>query len=252
MIRRNDLMQYLNDLLLIDKFVDYCPNGLQVEGCDRISKIITGVSACQALLQKALDSKADALIVHHGYFWKNEASVIRGTKRVRLATLLSNELNLFAYHLPLDAQPRFGNNAQLAQHLDLNITDHIDVGGNPGILYMGELKAPMPGDAFAQLIRQRFNREPLYIPANSPIVKRIAWCSGAGQDLIEQAINLGVDAYLTGEVSERTVHLARESGIHFYSAGHHATERYGVKALGEHLQARFKLEHEFIDIANPV
>lgn len=251
-MKRNELTQYLNDLLVIDKFCDGCPNGLQVEGKNQIERIITGVTACQALLQKAVEIQSDAIIVHHGYFWKNETPIIKGIKRERLATLLANQLNLYVYHLPLDAHPRFGNNAQLAKHFDFKVTQQIDIGNNPGLLWLGELQAAMSGESFAELISQKLKREPFYIPGKTQAVKQIAWCSGAAQDLIEKAIDLEVDAYLTGEVSEQTVHLARESGIHFYAAGHHATERFGVRALGKHLQARFGIKHRFIDIDNPV
>jgi len=252
MIQRDKLSYYLHNLLSVDQFSDYCPNGLQVEGRREINKIVSGVTACQALLDAAIECQADAVFVHHGYFWKNEASVISGMKRKRLATLLAHDMNLFAYHLPLDAHLVYGNNVQLAQVLQLQMTDCADLDGNPNMLFFGSVLEKMSGPMFAQHIAQCLQREPLYVSGTSDSVEKVAWCSGAAQSFIEQALLHDADAYISGEVSEQTVHIAREAGIHFYAGGHHATERYGIKALGEHLQQRFALEHEFIDIDNPV
>lgn len=244
------LLGYLDELLLSRPIQDYAPNGLQVAGKPFIKKIVSGVTACQALLDAAVLHKADAVLVHHGYFWKGESSVIIGAKKQRLKTLLQHDLNLIAYHLPLDVHPVYGNNARLAEILNLVVTRVLDPA--MGLLWQGELASMMTGEALVTHIRQQLGRAPLYIPGHSPSIHRIAWCTGAGQDFIQQAIEANVDAFLTGEVSERTVHSAREAGIHFFAAGHHATERYGVQALGEHIAEQFSIQHQFIDIDNPV
>ena len=252
MILRDDLRQYLNELLEIKLFADYCPNGLQVEGKKKIETIVTGVSACQALLDAAVAKNADAILVHHGYFWKNELQVLTGIKRARLKTLLSRDINLFGYHLPLDAHPVYGNNAQLAKILNLQVLARLDHDAIPRLFYLGKpSEGKVLAEDFADRIEHCLGRKPLHITGSKRHIEKIMWCTGAAQNYIDQAIDQHVDAYLTGEVSEQTVHAARESGIHFYAAGHHATERYGIKALGEHLQQRFGLAHHFIDIDNP-
>lgn len=247
------LVSYLNSLLQPEQWRDYCPNGLQIEGCRSIHKIVTGVSACQELLNQAIIAEADAILVHHGYFWKGEDPCILGIKRKRILTLLNHNLHLLAYHLPLDGHSSLGNNVQLAKQLGIEIVEEFICPQGPGLGLVGELPEAMSGNEFKEHVEHCLQRQPLYIHGQADnAIKRIAWCTGAAQDFIEQAIVCGVDAYLTGEISERTVHIARESGIHFYAAGHHATERYGIKALGEHLSQHFKIDHQFIDIDNPV
>ena len=249
MIVRGDLIQYLNSILKPETFSDYGPNGLQVEGREEIKKIVTGVSACQALLDIAVEQNADAVLVHHGWFWKNEEPEIVGIKHHRLKSLLTHDINLIGYHLPLDAQPTYGNNVQLAKLLGFEIDSKII---DNAMVYFGHLIVPQSGSFLKKHIETTLNRKPLYIPGKSPDIKTIAWCSGGGQDFINHAVNKGVDAYLTGEISERTVHVARETGLHLFGAGHHATERCGIKALGEHLAEHFKIDVEFVDIDNPV
>lgn len=244
------LNDYLNQLLEPSNFKDYCPNGLQIEGKSDVKKIVTGVSACQQLIDKAVEKNADALLVHHGYFWNAEDPCIVGMKKKRISTLLQHQINLFAYHLPLDAHIEFGNNIQLAKVLNIDIDLTKERKNN--LLFSGKLFDPMMGHEFSSYLYEKLNREPLYIPGNDTQIKTIAWCTGAAQDYIAEALELGVDAFLTGEVSERTVHFARENEINFYAAGHHATERYGIKALGEHIAQQFSIEHEFVDIQNPV
>lgn len=246
---RDELADYIGQLLGIERFRDYCPNGLQVEGRGEVKKIISGVSATLDLLQAAIAAQADAVLVHHGYFWKSEAPQIIGTKRRRLGLLLGHELNLFAYHLPLDAHSEFGNNVQLAKRLGIELQDWF---GEQNIAAHGVLPQAMSLEQFSHRVDAALGRSPLVIGDPARTVRRIAWCSGGAQDYLGQAVALGVDAYLSGEISEHTVHLARESGVAFVAAGHHATERYGVQALGEHLAQRFGLEHRFIDLDNPV
>ena len=251
MIQLKDLLNYSNNVLEIERFRDYCPNGLQVEGKTKIKKIVSGVTASQALIDAAIKEGADVLLVHHGYFWKGEDARIIGLKYKRVRSLIESGINLLAYHLPLDAHPLYGNNAKLAEILNLNIAGSFPAGSDAVGMY-GTLKTPMSAADFSQKIASALDREPLHIGDNNEQIHTIAWCSGAAQNYIEAAAELGVDAYLTGEVSEQTVHIAREHGLHFYAAGHHATERYGVQAFAEHLASHFALNHQFIDIPNPV
>ena len=252
MVDRDALIRYCNELLDSGGFQDYCPNGLQVEGRTEIRRIVSGVTASQALVDAAVEARADLLLVHHGYFWRGESAAVVGVKQRRLKALLKNDINLVAYHLPLDVHAELGNNVQLARLMGWQISGGLEPNNPRSVGLPGELAAPCAGEELAALLAARLQREPLFVAGHDRPVKRIAWCTGAAQGYIDKAIALGVDAFITGEVSEPTVHAARENGIHFYAAGHHATERYGAKALGEHLAATFGLEHRFIDIDNPV
>jgi dinuclear metal center YbgI/SA1388 family protein len=248
-----DLEQYLTALLAPEKIKDFTPNGLQIQGSDNVTKIITGVTASQALIERAIAEKADAIIVHHGYFWKNESYVIRGMKHNRIKSLLVNDINLFAYHLPLDIHPTLGNNAQLANIFNINDVGPLELNNPLSVAVQGCFEQEVTGKDLAKEISDKLQRECLHIspPSNKPI-KTIAWCSGGGQNYIELAAEQGIDAFLTGEVSEQTTHIANEMDIHFFAAGHHATERYGIKALGEHIAKEHNVEVVFIDIDNPV
>ncbi len=246
---RNELENYLDQLLDVARLQDYCPNGLQVEGRDRIEKIITGVTASLELLKAAITLEADAIIVHHGYFWRGENACITGMKHRRIALLMQHRINLFAYHLPLDIHPELGNNVQLAKRLGFIENARF---GEQNIVVRGELKEAMPLRALGNKISQALERKPQIIGNPDHTIKRLAWCTGAAQGYFEAAIAQHVDAYITGEISEQTVHAARESGVAFIAAGHHATERYGVQALGEHLADKFDIRHHFVDIDNPV
>jgi dinuclear metal center YbgI/SA1388 family protein len=253
---RIELELYLNGVLQVGKFRDYCPNGLQVEGRRKIERIATGVTASLAFLEAALEWGADAVLVHHGYFWKNEAAAITGHKHRRLRALLANDLNLFAYHLPLDAHPEFGNNVQLGERLGLIVDSRIAGDGSPGgetdLICMATLPMPLALEGLTALVHRTLDREPLVIGDPDWEIRRIAWCTGGAQGYFEAAIAAGADVYLSGEISEPTTHLARESGVAYIAAGHHATERYGVQALGAHLADTFDVQHLFIDIDNPV
>lgn len=244
------LIEHIDEILKPELFEDYCPNGLQVAGKNEIKIIVTGVTACQALLDEAVKLKADAILVHHGYFWKGEDPRIIDLKKQRIKTLLENEMNLLAYHLPLDAYPEFGNNAQLAKRLGINVDKSSE--DKTRLLNSGMFAQGLSGAELKNLIQEKFNREPLYIEGTKTKINRVAWCTGAAQDFLEKAIAINADAYITGEVSERTFHIAKESGIHFYAAGHHATERDGIRSLGEHLAKEFAIKHHFVDIENPV
>ncbi|MDT0174594.1 type 2 GTP cyclohydrolase I [Enterobacter sp. BRE11] len=242
-----ELEKIVNQQLNSSAFSDYAPNGLQVEGRPEVKTLITGVTACQALVDEAVARNADAILVHHGYFWKSEPAVIKGMKRNRLRVLLANDINLYGWHLPLDAHATLGNNAQLAKLLDIEVKGEVQP-----LVFWGELATPLSGEALAQRIEEKLGRTPLHCGDNAPAeIRRVAWCSGGGQGFIDSAAAFGVDAYITGEVSEQTIHSAREQGLHFFAAGHHATERGGIKALGEWLASEHGLDVTFIDIPNP-
>ena len=255
-ISTKDLCAWLDDTLGAQAFQDYCPNGLQVEGKSSIKHIIAGVTASDALIQHAIERRADAILVHHGWFWKGEDPRVRGQKKKRLSALLAHNINLIAYHLPLDAHPVLGNNAQLAAALGLVPARHPDgkpkttgatglvwLGTAPGLTHLGELN---------QQIEKQLGRRPLAIGADGMPVRTVAWCTGAAQGMLQDAIDAGADVYISGEISEPTVHLARESGVAYISAGHHATERYGVQALGAEIQRQLGVTVEFVDLDNPV
>lgn len=248
-----ELINYLDACLQVQHFQDYCPNGLQVEGRPTITKIASGVTANQALLDAAIAWGADAIVVHHGYFWRGESPCIVGMKKRRLAALLRADVSLLAYHLPLDAHPTLGNNARFGELLGIDPRDHAPLGTGPDVVgSVGSLSEPvLAGDLVARL-EQIMGRTCLHVGDASAEVRQIAWCTGAAQSYIEAALQAGAQLFITGEVSEQTVHIAREEGIQFVAAGHHATERYGVQALGEHLADEFGVEHRFIDIDNPV
>lgn len=252
MVALNELVSYTNDLLQADRFSDYCPNGLQVEGRSAVSTIVSGVTASMALLEAAHAGGADAVLVHHGYFWKGEDACVHGMKRARLRQLLTTDTSLLAWHLPLDAHPELGNNAQLARVLDLRQTGAFGDDGGMNLACAGEVAEPVsPGELHDRLERA-LGRSPQHIDGRASVIKRVGWCTGAAQSYLEAAAAHGLDAFISGEISEQTVHVARECGIHYFAAGHHATERYGVQALGEHLAKQFGLTHRFIDVDNPV
>ncbi|CAC9435295.1 GTP cyclohydrolase 1 type 2 homolog YbgI [uncultured Gammaproteobacteria bacterium] len=244
MINNKTLAAYCYDYLNVVIFDDYCPNGLQIEGKPDISKIISGVSANQDLIDRAIDEEADALFVHHGFFWKNEPLMLTGIKKNRIKALLEHDINLFAYHLPLDAHPKIGNNAQLAQRF--GIKNPTPIGDT--LVWQGEIDTTL--GSFSNTIKQALNRTPLVFGDDDNPLKRIAWCSGGAQTYIDHAININADCFITGEVSEQIPAIAKENDIAFISAGHHATERYGVQALCQHLTQKYNLIHQFIDVNN--
>lgn len=245
----NELRDYIASLLQTDRFRDYSPNGLQVEGRAQVRKIASGVTASQRLLEAATAWGADAVLVHHGYFWRGEDAAIAGIKKRRVAHLLQHDVSLLAYHLPLDAHAELGNNAQLAQRLGFVERGRF---GEQDLGCYGELEQPQKLERLARHIDATLQRTPQVIGDANKTISRIAWCSGGAQGYFMQALELGVDAFLTGEISEQNVHVAEETGVAFIAAGHHATERYGAQALGEHLAARFGLEHRFFDMDVPV
>lgn len=254
-VSTRQLAEWLDSALQTQRFKDYCPNGLQVEGRDTIRHIITGVTASQALLDAAVQQNADAIMVHHGWFWKNENPVLRGAKRQRIATALRHDLNVFGFHLPLDAHPEWGNNAQLAQRLGFE-PDRDDTGapinfGHGDLIWRGRCE-PCSLDELGQRIGRALGRPPLVLGSPGKRISTVAWCTGGAQGMMEAAIDCGVDAYITGEASEQNFHMAHETETAFIAAGHHATERYGIQALGEAVAQQFGIRVDFLDLDNPV
>lgn len=242
----HQLCRFCDDYLSSSDFDDYCPNGLQVEGKAEVKRLVSGVTASRALIEAAIEHEADALLVHHGYFWKGESAPITGVKGQRIRLLMQHDISLLAYHLPLDAHPEVGNNACLAARCGWSVLDQ------QGLVWRGTLPQPLSLQQLLEQLEQQLQTRPLGIAGGDGDIRSIAWCSGAAHSYIEQAASMGVDAFISGEIAEPTVHLARELGIHYIAAGHHATERYGVQALGELLQGQFEIDHQYIDIANPV
>ncbi|MDP0562479.1 MAG: Nif3-like dinuclear metal center hexameric protein [Candidatus Endonucleobacter sp. (ex Gigantidas childressi)] len=251
-IALKELIACLDEELQPQLFKDYCPNGLQVEGRGSVGKIITGVTACQALIDKAIELRADALLVHHGYFWRGDDVVLTGMGRRRIEALLKNGISLIAYHLPLDGHPELGNNAQLAKRMGWSVKGGMESGQERSVGNWGKPDQVISVDEMASKLEKSLRREPLVIRGGSHDIKTLAWCTGAAQSMIKNAVKLGVDAFVSGEISEATVHFARENDIHYFSAGHHATERYGVQALAVFLEQKYGIEHEFVDIDSPV
>lgn len=251
MVELHRLCDYLDELLRPHELSDYCPNGLQVQGRPQVQRLVAGVTACQALLDSAVEWRADAILVHHGYFWRGEDPRVVGMKRRRLATLLVHDMSLLAYHLPLDIHPLFGNNAQLAAVLKLSVEGALAVDKTPGLVFTGRLSPAMSAGEFAVHLERCLGRPAIHVGDPQRTIRTMAWCTGAAQSLIDTAIAAEVDGFLTGEISEQTVHVARENDLEFFSAGHHATERYGIKSVGEQLAQQFDLDFAFIDVDNP-
>ncbi|MGL4768160.1 MAG: Nif3-like dinuclear metal center hexameric protein [Formosimonas sp.] len=247
-MNRTHLLNELDALLAASTFKDYCPNGLQIQGCDSITKIATAVTASRAVIEAAAAWGAQALLVHHGYFWKGEAAPIVGMKHGRIATLLRHDMSLIAYHLPLDAHPTLGNNAQLAVRLGLTVSGQLPT---QNLVWHGASDCATLGD-LAERVAQVLGRRPQIVGDPAAPLGSVAWCTGGAQDFISDAAAFGAGTYLSGEISERTFHEARELGVNYLACGHHATERYGVQALGEHLTAQFGLTCRFFDEDNPV
>ena len=248
MILRTELDSYLHTLLEVSRFRDYGPNGLQVEGKPEVHKIVSGVTASLALIEAAIDARADALLVHHGLFWRGQDGRVVGWMRQRLARLLAHDISLFAYHLPLDSHPEWGNNAQLGQLLGWQAEARF---GEQDLGCIGTTRGTPHLDALAASLKLALGRAPVVAPGDGRPVRRIAWCTWGAQSYFEGAIAAGADAFVTGEISEPQAHLARETGVAFLACGHHATERYGAPALATHLADHFGLVHEFIDLPNP-
>jgi dinuclear metal center YbgI/SA1388 family protein len=251
MTHRHDLLQAFDQLLAPERFKDYGPNGLQVEGRERIEKLVSGVTASRALIEQAIAARADAIFVHHGLFWRGQDGRVTGWMKQRLALLLAHDINLFAYHLPLDAHPGLGNNAQLGERLGLRAAGRF---GEQDLGFIGERRdggSFVDTAALAAHVEQVLGRRVTAVAGASGPLKRIAWCTGGAQSYFEAAIAAGAQAFLTGEISEPQAHYARECGVSFLACGHHATERYGAPAVASHVAKQLGIEHVFIDVDNP-
>lgn len=244
------LRDFCDDFLDAAEFADYCPNGLQVDAGEPITRIVTGVTASEALIDAAIADGAQAILVHHGYFWKGEPQPLVGMKGARIRKLMRHGISLIAYHLPLDAHPEIGNNAVLARALDLRITGALFPHEKRPIGNIAEC-APIAAADLADKIERVLGRKPLHIRGSDKPLQKIALCTGGAQDMIEQAAMMGCDAFISGEISERTTHTARELGIDYFAAGHHATERGGIQQLGELVAKHFGVAVSFIDVDNP-
>ncbi|MES2717495.1 MAG: Nif3-like dinuclear metal center hexameric protein [Pseudomonadota bacterium] len=248
MAQRKEIESHLSALLAVDRFKDYGPNGLQVEGRAEVQCLVSGVTASLALIEAAADHGADAILVHHGLFWRGQSGCITGWMRQRLALLLARGINLFAYHLPLDGHAELGNNAQLGRRLGLVADARF---GDQDLGFIGPATGLPDAAALARGVQQALGRAPLLLPGDGRPLRRVAWCTGGAQGFFEGAIAAGADAFITGEISEPQAHIARETGVAFLACGHHATERYGAPAVAEHLAQHFGLAHRFIEIENP-
>jgi len=248
----SELQARIDEWLQPATISDYCPNGVQVEGRSRISKLVTGVTASQALIDAAVAAQADAILVHHGYFWKGENPCVTGIKKRRLQTLLGADISLLAYHLPLDMHPRYGNNVQLAARLNIEVSGPLEPLARQSVGLQGRLAEPLSAAELAQRIATALGREPQLIGDPQRRIETLGWCTGAAQGYIDQAVAQGLDAYLSGEISEPTVHSARENDLVYMAIGHHASERYGVQALGDALAEACGIVHQYIEVDNPV
>lgn len=246
------IVEYCDRLLEVERFQDYCPNGLQLEGRGEVRRVVSGVTASQALIEAARERQADLLLVHHGYFWKGEDPTLTGIKRRRIQALLAADISLLAYHLPLDAHPELGNNACLGRLLGFSEQGRFGAAREPALACFGRPEQPLAAAALAAQLQAVLGRPPLHVDGGPARIETVGWCTGAAQSYLEGAARRGLDAFISGEISEPTVHIAREYGIHYFAAGHHASERYGVQALGERLADVFAIQHTFVDIDNPV
>jgi dinuclear metal center YbgI/SA1388 family protein len=247
-VSRDDIERSLNTLLTPERFKDYGPNGLQVQGAEQVRLLVSGVTASLAFIDAAIEAGADALLVHHGLFWRGQDGRLVGWLGERVRRLMQHGMNLFAYHLPLDAHPALGNNAQLGLRLGLQADARF---GEQELGFAGPSGAFTSTTALAETVERALQRAPIVVAGDGRPLRRIGWCTGGAQSSFEAAIAAGVDAYLTGEISEPQAHLARETGVAYLACGHHATERWGAPAVGAHVAALCGVAHRYIEIENP-
>ncbi len=248
MAHRSDIDVYLSAVLQAATFKDYGPNGLQIEGRERVGRLVSGVTASLALIEAAIDAQADALLVHHGLFWRGHDGRLTGWLKQRVQRLMEHDISLFAYHLPLDAHAEFGNNAQFGRRIGVSADSRF---GEQSLGFVGSFELPTTLQDLLARLQQISSRVPVHVEGDARALRRVAWCTGGAQSYFEGAIAAGADVFITGEMSEPQVHLARETGVAFIACGHHASERYGVQALGAHIAEHFGIEHRYIEIDSP-
>ena len=252
MAKLQDIIQWCDQTLKSPEFKDYAPNGLQIEGKTEVHKILAAVTASQDAIDAAIRENADLLLVHHGYFWKGEASPITGMRGKRIKSLIQHDISLLAYHLPLDSHPSLGNNAAIADLLELERIETLDPSERHPIGNIGYLNQPMPVEEFKKFVSEKLKFDVTHLPADKTMIEKVGFCTGGAQDYIVKAAEQGCDAYISGEVSERTFYEAKELGVHYFACGHHATERYGVQRLGQAISEQFDIEYVYFELNNPI
>ncbi|AWL28379.1 Nif3-like dinuclear metal center hexameric protein [Acinetobacter defluvii] len=252
MAKLSEIIQWCDGTLKAAEFKDYAPNGLQIEGKTEVNKILCAVTASQTAIDAAIEQKADLLLVHHGYFWKGEPYPITGMRAKRIKALIQHDISLVGYHLPLDAHPVLGNNAAIAEILALENIEALDPSERNPIGNIGYLKQPMSPEAFRALLTEKLGFDTIHLPASTTQVQKIGFCTGGAQDYIEKAAQQACDAYISGEVSERTFYQAQELNVHYFACGHHATERYGVQRLAQAISEQFNIEYSYFELNNPI
>ena len=252
MAKLQDIIQWCDQTLKSPEFKDYAPNGLQIEGKTEVRKILAAVTASQDAIDAAIRENADLLLVHHGYFWKGEAYPITGMRGKRIKSLIQHDISLLAYHLPLDSHPSLGNNAAIADLLKLERIEALDPSERHPIGNIGYLNQPMPVEDFKKFVSETLKFDVTHLPADKNMIEKVGFCTGGAQDFIVKAAEQGCDAYISGEVSERTFYEAKELGIHYFACGHHATERYGVQRLGQAISEQFDIEYVYFELNNPI
>lgn len=252
MAKLQDIIQWCDQTLKSPEFKDYAPNGLQIEGKTEVRKILAAVTASQDAIDAAIRENADLLLVHHGYFWKGEAYPITGMRGKRIKSLIQHDISLLAYHLPLDSHPSLGNNAAIADLLELERIETLDPSERHPIGNIGYLNQPMPVEEFKKFVSEKLKFDVTHLPADKTMIEKVGFCTGGAQDFIVKAAEQGCDAYISGEVSERTFYEAKELGVHYFACGHHATERYGVQRLGQAISEQFNIEYVYFELNNPI
>ena len=252
MAKLQDIIQWCDQTLKSTEFKDYAPNGLQIEGKTEVRKILAAVTASQDAIDAAIRENADLLLVHHGYFWKGEASPITGMRGKRIKSLIQHDISLLAYHLPLDSHPSLGNNAAIADLLKLERIEALDPSERHPIGNIGYLNQPMPVEEFKKFVSEKLKFDVTHLPADKNMIEKVGFCTGGAQDFIVKAAEQGCDAYISGEVSERTFYEAKELDVHYFACGHHATERYGVQRLGQAISEQFDIEYVYFELNNPI
>ncbi|MDH0826460.1 Nif3-like dinuclear metal center hexameric protein [Acinetobacter johnsonii] len=252
MAKLQDIIQWCDQTLKSPEFKDYAPNGLQIEGKTEVRKILAAVTASQDAIDAAIRENADLLLVHHGYFWKGEAYPITGMRGKRIKSLIQHDISLLAYHLPLDSHPSLGNNAAIADLLKLELIEALDPSERHSIGNTGYLNQPMPVEDFKKFVSEKLKFDAIHLPADKTMIEKVGFCTGGAQDFIIKAAEQGCDAYISGEVSERTFYEAKELGVHYFACGHHATERYGVQRLGQAISEQFDIEYVYFELNNPI